>query len=75
MSALQAVEVYEELETMARDEIMASGGSLSHHHGVGKIRKKWLPSILTSNAINVLHSIKNTIDPKNIMAAGNLVFN
>lgn len=74
MSMLQAVEVYEELEIIARNEIMASGGSLSHHHGVGKIRKKWLPSILTSNAINVLHSIKNTVDPQNIMAAGNLVF-
>jgi alkyldihydroxyacetonephosphate synthase len=74
MSMLQAVEVYEELEIIARDEIMASGGSLSHHHGVGKIRKKWLPSILTSNAINVLHSIKSTVDPQNIMAAGNLVF-
>ena len=68
MSMLQAVEVYEELEIIARNEIMASGGSLSHHHGVGKIRKKWLPSILTSNAINVLHSIKSTVDPQNIMA-------
>ena len=75
MTTLQAVEVYEELETIARDEIMASGGSLSHHHGVGKIRKKWLPAVLTSNAIKVLHSIKSTVDPQNIMAAGNLVFN
>lgn len=75
MPTLKAVEVYEELETIARDEIMASGGSLSHHHGVGKIRKKWLPSVLSSNSINVLHAIKNTVDPKNIMAAGNLVFN
>lgn len=74
MSTLEAVEVYEELETIARDEIIASGGSLSHHHGIGKIRKKWLPSVLTSNAISVLHSIKSTVDPQNIMAAGNLVF-
>lgn len=63
MEVLQAVQVYEELESIARDEIIASGGSLSHHHGVGKIRKKWLPSVLTANAIQVivqseLHSFK-----------------
>lgn len=74
MEIMDAVRVYEELETIARDEIMASGGSLSHHHGVGKIRRKWLPTVLTSNAIQVLRSIKSTIDPQNIMAAGNLVF-
>lgn len=74
VSPLKAVEAYEELETIARNEIMASGGSLSHHHGVGKIRKKWLPTILSDNSIQVLRSIKNTIDPQNIMATGNLVF-
>ena len=74
MSPLKAVEAYEELETIARNEIMASGGSLSHHHGVGKIRKKWLPSILTDSSIQVLRSVKSTIDPQNIMATGNLVF-
>ena len=74
MDVLKAAEVYEELETIARNEIMASGGSLSHHHGVGKIRKKWMSSVLTSSAVQVLRSIKNTVDPQNIMAAGNLVF-
>jgi alkyldihydroxyacetonephosphate synthase len=74
MHVLEAVHVYEELETLARNEIMASGGSLSHHHGVGKIRKKWLPAILSSSTIEVLHSIKKTIDPQNIMASGNLIF-
>jgi len=66
---MEAVRVFEELETIARDEILASGGSLSHHHGVGNIRRKWLPAVLTSNAIQVLRSIKSTMDPNNIMAA------
>lgn len=30
---------YEEIEAAARDEIIKSGGSISHHHGVGKLRK------------------------------------
>ena len=32
------VETYEEIEERARDEIIANGGSLSHHHGIGKVR-------------------------------------
>lgn len=27
------VEVYEEIENSARDEVLANGGSISHHHG------------------------------------------
>lgn len=34
--------VYMEIEAEARDEILRCGGSISHHHGVGKIRKKWV---------------------------------
>ena len=74
MDIMEAVRVFEELETIARDEILASGGSLSHHHGVGKIRRKWLPAVLTSNAIQVLRSIKSTMDPNNIMAAAAISF-
>ncbi len=33
------VKVYTEVEDAARDEIMKYGGSISHHHGVGKLRK------------------------------------
>ena len=27
------VDVYEQVENSARDEVLANGGSLSHHHG------------------------------------------
>lgn len=30
--------VFGELEEAARDEILCAGGSLSHHHGIGKAR-------------------------------------
>ncbi|MBL8999058.1 MAG: oxidase, partial [Gemmatimonadetes bacterium] len=32
---------YAEIEHAARDEILRSGGSLSHHHGIGKIRQRF----------------------------------
>ena len=34
--------VYTEIEALCREEILARGGSLSHHHGVGTIRSKFL---------------------------------
>src|SRR5206468_5371040 len=43
-------EVYLELENMARDEILKSGGSLSHHHGVGKLRRAFLPRIMSERS-------------------------
>ncbi|KAJ1367710.1 Alkyldihydroxyacetonephosphate synthase [Parelaphostrongylus tenuis] len=36
------LEVYDKIETAARDEIIACGGSISHHHGIGKLRKQWM---------------------------------
>ena len=36
------MKTYAEVEHDARVEIMKHGGSLSHHHGVGKLRKKFM---------------------------------
>ena len=63
--------VYLELENMARDEILKSGGSLSHHHGVGKLRRAFLPRIMSETAIQWKHELKKSLDPINIFGAGN----
>ena len=44
-------EVYAEMERAARDEVLRSGGSLSHHHGIGKLREEFLPEIMSATAI------------------------
>lgn len=67
------VYVYEELETKARDEIIACGGSISHHHGVGKLRKKWYPSTVSSVGVDLYLATKKELDPKNIFATNNFV--
>lgn len=36
------VEIFSKLEHCARDEILATGGSVSHHHGIGKHRKHYM---------------------------------
>jgi len=63
--------VYLELENIARDEILRSGGSLSHHHGVGKIRESYLPQIMSPTALKWKKEIKHGLDPQNVFGAGN----
>jgi alkyldihydroxyacetonephosphate synthase len=64
-------EVYLDLENSARDEILKSGGSLSHHHGVGKLRRMYLPRIMSETGLQWKRDLKKTIDPQNIFGAGN----
>ncbi len=46
------VEKYEAVEDAARDEVMLAGGSISHHHGVGKIRKKFYERMQSPNVLD-----------------------
>ena len=55
----------------ARDEILKSGGSLSHHHGVGKLRRHFLPRIMSETALQWKRDLKKTLDPTNVFGAGN----
>lgn len=67
------VHLYEEIENRARDEILASGGSISHHHGVGKIRSQWYEKSVSHLGVQLFKTAKTELDPKNIFATGNLV--
>ncbi len=64
-------EVYLELENIAREEILRCGGSLSHHHGIGKIREQYLPEIMSETALKWKQEIKHGLDPQNVFGAGN----
>jgi len=64
-------EVYLELENVARDEILKSGGSLSHHHGIGKLRRAFLPRIMSGAALQWKRDLKKSLDPDNLFGAGN----
>lgn len=63
--------VYAELERSARDEILRSGGSLSHHHGIGKLRQGFLPRILSPAALEWASQVKSAVDPQNVFGSGN----
>jgi alkyldihydroxyacetonephosphate synthase len=64
-------EVYAELERAARDEILRSGGSLSHHHGIGKLREPFLARIASPGALAWSDAVKRAVDPLNVFGIGN----
>lgn len=68
------VGTYRELEDAVREEILACGGSLSHHHGIGKIRKDFLPRIYSEASLDLLRHTKRAFDPNAIFGARNQAF-
>ncbi|MGY8827419.1 MAG: FAD-binding oxidoreductase [Candidatus Latescibacterota bacterium] len=68
------LEMYHEVESALRQVILDNGGSLSHHHGIGKIRQPFLKQIQSANSIAVMRETKRALDPNNIFSVGNGVF-
>jgi alkyldihydroxyacetonephosphate synthase len=48
---------------------MTAGGAISHHHGIGRLRAKWLPRNI-DGWHGALRAIKRAVDPNNIMNPG-----
>jgi alkyldihydroxyacetonephosphate synthase len=65
--------VFEAVEKEARDEVLAHGGSLSHHHGVGKHRKQWMSTLVSPVWLHLLRATKTALDPLNVMGANNII--
>jgi alkyldihydroxyacetonephosphate synthase len=63
--------VYEQIEMAAREEILKWGGSLSHHHGIGKIRQHFLKNICSETVLNWNQQTKRALDPQNIFGSAN----
>ncbi len=55
------------------DSIARHGGSLSHHHGVGRMIAPWMEGHLGKEQMAVLRALKNHFDPHNIMNPGGLL--
>ncbi|MFU8833144.1 MAG: FAD-binding oxidoreductase, partial [Wenzhouxiangella sp.] len=70
----QADTVYQAIEQRLREVVLDHGGSLSHHHGIGKVRQHFVRRVHSETAIRAIRGIKQSIDPGNIFASGNHVF-
>ena len=51
--------------------VLGSGGTISHHHGVGRQRRDYMDEEL-GDAYKLLKGIKKKMDKKNIMNPGDM---
>lgn len=54
------------------DAALTTGGSLSHHHGIGLNRGRFMRRALGDGATEVLHVLKGALDPNGILNPGKL---
>jgi alkyldihydroxyacetonephosphate synthase len=57
----------------ATDAIVASGGTLTHHHAVGRDHAPWLPAEIGEVGVAALRAVKRELDPEGIMNPGKLL--
>ncbi|GAB4111402.1 MAG: FAD-binding oxidoreductase [Acidobacteriota bacterium] len=67
-------EVFGRIEHSLREVILANGGSISHHHGVGKLRKDFMGATLSPAAVALVRQIKQAVDPDNVFGIRNNIF-
>jgi len=65
-----SMQEYKKFQTGIIERINATGGSLSHHHGVGKMIGPWMESHLGKEQVDILKALKRHFDPENIMNPG-----
>lgn len=67
------LETFEELTGIIRNTIKIAGGSLSHHHGIGKKSSKGYADAVSEVGVEMFKALKSKLDPNDVFDAGNLV--
>ena len=60
-------------KTAAGDAIVAAGGTITHHHAVGRDHRPWMRAEVGELGLEVLRAAKARLDPAGIMNPGKLL--
>lgn len=61
------------IKARANDTILATGGTISHHHAVGRDHAPWLREEIGETGIRILRAIKRELDPHGILNPGAVI--
>ena len=61
------------VNSIVYEHILACHGTIAAEHGIGTIKKHWLPSVRTPSEIALMRAIKAQLDPHGIMNPGKLL--
>jgi alkyldihydroxyacetonephosphate synthase len=71
--AAGAREQWRAAKAAATEALLAAGGTLTHHHAVGRDHTPWLDRELGPLGVDVLRGVKATLDPAGVLNPGVLV--
>ena len=66
------LEAIERVVEQTLRSVVAMGGTVSAEHGIGKLKRRWLPLQLSSLELGVMRAVKHELDPLGLLAPGNI---
>jgi alkyldihydroxyacetonephosphate synthase len=57
----------------AGDAIVATGGTITHHHAIGRDHVPWLEAEASALGLDALRAVKERLDPAGVMNPGKLL--
>lgn len=67
------IEVWSRAKHGACDAIVSAGGTITHHHAIGKDHQPWMRAEVGDLGLELLSAMKGTLDPTGIMNPGVLL--
>ncbi|MCS5658532.1 MAG: FAD-binding oxidoreductase, partial [Dehalococcoidia bacterium] len=64
------LEAHQEIKRAASEAIMATGGTITHHHAVGRLHKPWYQGESPDLFLEVLRAAKGRVDGRGVMNPG-----
>ena len=64
------LEMYDEVKKAASDAIMAAGGTITHHHAVGRLHRQWYDQQRPEPFAQALRAAKRAVDPNGYPSSG-----
>jgi len=69
----EEIEQWRQVKRAASEAIVASGGTISHHHAVGRDHAPYMEAEVGKTGLEVLRAVKDQLDPTGIMNPGKLL--
>jgi alkyldihydroxyacetonephosphate synthase len=67
------VEQWRQVKRAASEAIVAAGGTITHHHAVGRDHAPYMEAEVGRTGLDVLRAVKDQLDPAGIMNPGKLL--
>ena len=69
----EEIEQWRKVKAAASEAIVAAGGTITHHHAIGRDHAPYLQSEIGRLGVDVLREIKQQLDPAGILNPGKLI--